>query len=194
MHPLWRKCSRGFCNASRRNSHWRCPNTVDGQLALLLDCLRQRRCLLVLDNLESILQADGSGEMRPDYAGYAQLLQWVVEQQHQSCLMLTSRERPHGLARWERDTPLVRSLALEGLDSRAGAAMLNARGLTSQQADASALVTHYSGNPLALKLVAQTVQELFAGDIGAFLAVDAPIFDDIRTVLDQQFARLTPLE
>src|SRR5262249_53952077 len=43
-------------------------------------------------------------------------------------------------------------------------------------------------------LVAQTVQELFAGDIGAFLAAEAPIFDDIRMVLDQQYARLSALE
>ncbi len=170
------------------------PSTLNDQLALLLDCLRQRRCLLVLDNMESILQTDGSGAMRPGYAGYAQLLQWVVEQKHQSCLLLTSRERPQGLARWAEDTPLVRTLTLEGLDSTAATAMLNARGLTGQRADASALVARYSGNPLALKLVAQTVQELFAGDIAAFLTVEMPIFDDIRTVLDQQFARLTPLE
>jgi len=56
------------------------------------------------------------------------------------------------------------------------------------------LVARYSGNPLALKLVAQTVQELFGGDIGAFLAAEAPIFDDIRMVLDQQYARLSALE
>ena len=72
--------------------------------------------------------------------------------------------------------------------------MLAARGLAGQDADAAALVEHYSGNPLALKLVAQTVQELFGGEIGAFLAVEAPIFDDIRAVLDQQYARLSALE
>ncbi len=52
----------------------------------------------------------------------------------------------------------------------------------------------YSGNPLALKLVAQTVQELFGSQIGDFLAVEAPIFDDIGAVLDQQHARLSVLE
>ena len=47
---------------------------------------------------------------------------------------------------------------------------------------------------MALKLVAQTVQELFGGDIAAVLAVEASIFDDMRRMLDQQFARLSPLE
>lgn len=170
------------------------PTGLDAQLTLLLDYLRQQRCLLVLDNLESILQADQPGQMRPGYAGYAQLLQIVAEHNHQSTLLLTSRERPQGLARREEDSPLVRTLLLDGLDPVAGQAMLTARGLLGPPADAQALVARYSGNPLALKLVAQTIQELFGGEIAAFLAVDAPLFDDIRTILDQQFARLSPLE
>ena len=56
------------------------------------------------------------------------------------------------------------------------------------------LIERYSGNPLALKLVADTVDNIFGGDITEFLADDALIFDDIRTVLDQHFARLTDLE
>ncbi|MFN8489016.1 MAG: BTAD domain-containing putative transcriptional regulator [Caldilineaceae bacterium] len=170
------------------------PTRLDAQLALLLDYLRQRRCLLVLDNLESILDPDQPGQMRPGYGGYAQLLQTVAERSHQSCLLLTSRERPQGMEHWEEDSPLVRTLVLEGLDAAAGRAMLTARGLSGPAADAASLVERYSGNPLALKLVAQTVQELFGGDIAAFLAVEAPIFDDVRIILDQQFARSSPLE
>jgi hypothetical protein len=55
-------------------------------------------------------------------------------------------------------------------------------------------VRRYSGHPLALKFVAETVHELFGGEIGDFLHEEAPIFDDIRSVLDQQFARLSALE
>ena len=108
--------------------------------------------------------------------------------------MLTSRERPQGIGRWETDLQAVRVLRLEGLDPDAGQAILHARGLTGQAADARALVERYAGHPLALKLVAQTVQELFGGTIGDFLREETPIFDDIRAVLDQQFARLSALE
>ena len=132
--------------------------------------------------------------MRAGYEGYAQLIRRLAENRHNSALLLTSRERPQGLARWEQDLPWVRSLQLEGLDSTAGQAILTARGLGSQGVDGDALVQRYSGHPLALKLVAQTIQDLFAGDIGAFLASDVVIFDDIRVVLDQQFARLSDLE
>src|SRR5690606_2932072 len=68
------------------------------------------------------------------------------------------------------------------------------RGLHGEAVEKAMLVTRYSGNPLALKLVADTVSELFGGDLGEFLQDNSLIFDDIRTVLDQHFARLTELE
>lgn len=170
------------------------PASLDEQLALLLDYLRQRRCLLVLDNLESVLRSGQPTDYRSGYEGYSQLLQRLAESKHGSCLLVTSRERPRGLTRLEEDRPTVRSLRLAGLDVAAGQALLTARGLSSNDAAGATLVASYSGNPLALKVVAQTVHELFGGDVAAFLATGTPIFDDIRTVLDQQFALLSPLE
>lgn len=170
------------------------PQGLDGQLLLLLEALRRQRSLLILDNMESIMHPDQPGQMRPGYTGYAQLLRSIVTQRHQSCLLLTSRERPQDFARWEEDTPRVRSLLLGGLDETAGQTMLTARGLLGPQADAIALVHRYSGNPLALRLVAQTVQDLFGGSIAAFLATETSLFDDIQAVLDQQFTRLSLLE
>jgi WD40 repeat protein/DNA-binding SARP family transcriptional activator len=161
---------------------------------LLLDYLRKQRCLLVLDNLESLLEPDGFGQMRAGYEGYTHLLQRLAHSKHQSCLLLTSRERPRGMARWEADLEWVRTLRLEGLDPVASQAILNARGLRGQEVEAQELIGRYSGHPLALKLVAETVQELFGGAIGAFLREEALIFDDIRAILDQQFARLSALE
>ena len=76
------------------------PDSVDEQLRLLLTYLRQQRCLLVLDNLESILQPGAAGEMRPGYEGYAQLLQYLAGGEHQSVLLLTSREQPQAISRF----------------------------------------------------------------------------------------------
>jgi WD40 repeat protein len=109
-------------------------------------------------------------------------------------VLLTSRERPQGLARLEEDTPFVRLLRLDGLDAAAGTELLVARGLAAIERSTDKLVQRYSGNPLALRLVAQTVREVFDGDIRTFLAADTLIFDDIGAVLEQQVARLSPLE
>ncbi|MEW5959909.1 MAG: NB-ARC domain-containing protein, partial [Chloroflexota bacterium] len=171
------------------------PASLDERLALLLDYLHRQRWLLVLDNVEGVLQGgDRAGSYRPGYEEYGQLIQRLGEARHQSCVLLTSRERPKGFARLEGDTTLVRLLPLAGLDAKAGQEILKARGLSGPAETGAILVERYSGNPLALKLVAETIQELFAGDIAAFLTEETLVFDDIRDVLDQQFARLSALE
>lgn len=170
------------------------PGNLDDQLRLLLTYLRDRRVLLVLDNMETLLEPKRAGTYRAGYEPYHQLIQWVATYTHHSRLLLTSRERPRGYARLERDYQGVRSLSLAGLDHQGGQTLLAERGLQGDGDDETTLVTRYSGNPLALKLVADTIEDLFGGDLSAFLADDSLIFDDIRTVLDQHFLRLTDLE
>jgi WD40 repeat protein/DNA-binding SARP family transcriptional activator len=170
------------------------PQSIDEQLRLLLTYLHNKRVLLVLDNLESILNPKHAGAYRPGYETYGQLIQQVATLAHQSQLLLTSRERPGGYARLERDGPLIYSLPLTGLDDQAGHKLLAQRGLRGVGGKEAMLIDRYSGNPLALKLVADSVDELFGGDLNEFLANDSFIFDDIRTVLDQHFDRLTELE
>ncbi|RIK38921.1 MAG: hypothetical protein DCC55_19620 [Chloroflexi bacterium] len=170
------------------------PESISEQMNMLFERLRQHRCLLVLDNTESILEAGQAGQYRSGYEGYGQLVERMAQSEHQSCLVLTSRERPRGVGRLEEDLTTVRVLALGGLAVEAGRALLQARGLEEGAHLAADVVARYSGNPLALKLVARTIDELFDGDVAAFLSDEALIFDDIRSVLDQQFARLNPLE
>ncbi|MEZ4664142.1 MAG: BTAD domain-containing putative transcriptional regulator [Caldilineaceae bacterium] len=170
------------------------PTHLDEQLRLLMQYLRQRRLLLVLDNVESILDSERAGAYRVGYEPYGQLIQQAATLEHQSCLLLTSRERPRGYARWERDGAHVKSLQLVGLDGDAGRQLLMRRGVHGDDATEAMLIARYSGNPLALKLVADTVDGIFAGNIAEFLQEETLIFDDIRAVLDQHFARLTDLE
>ena len=173
----------------------RLPDHLDQRLVLLLDQLRQKRCLLILDNLESILEAGTrAGAYRAGYEDYGQLIQHVGQFEHQSCLLLTSRVRPHGFARLERDSPQVWSLSLGGLAEESAQQLLAQQGLRGEEAHQLSLIKRYAGHPLALKLVAETINELYFGDIATFLTEETLIFADIRDVLDQQFARLSPLE
>src|SRR5438876_4465711 len=96
------------------------PADLEHRLSLLLEHLREQRVLLVLDNLESLLsEGEVLGHLRPGYEGYARLLRRVGETTHQSCLLLTSREKPAALRALEgRKTP-VRSLRLLGLEAPA---------------------------------------------------------------------------
>jgi WD40 repeat protein/DNA-binding SARP family transcriptional activator len=170
------------------------PESLDEQLRLFLGYLHDKRVLLVLDNLESLLEAEQAGVFRPGYEPYAQLIQQLASRDHRSQLLLTSRERPRGYARLEGDSPGVQSLKLAGLDDEAAHQLLAQRGLRGLSEENARLAARYSGNPLALKLVADTVDEIFGGDIDGFLAEETLVFDNIRAVLDKQLARLSGLE
>src|SRR5438132_5635784 len=88
------------------------------RLSLLLGELRRRRVLLVLDNLEVLLEeGEVLGRLRPGFEAYGHLLRQVAQTAHQSCLLLTSREKPAALRALEGSRTPVRSLRLSGLEA-----------------------------------------------------------------------------
>jgi len=173
----------------------RLPEDVDEQLDLLIQYLRDYRCLIVLDNFESILQAGShNSQYREGYKEYGKLLQHVGQSRHQSCLLLTSREKPKEVADLEGVVGPVRSMPLAGLSPVEGQEILNSKGLFGADNTVAELVHRYSGNPLALRLVAEPIQELFEGDIAGFLKEGQAVVSDINDLLDQQFHRLSEAE
>lgn len=168
---------------------------LNQRLDLLLDYLRERRVLLVLDNLETLLaEGEGSGQMQPAYAAYETLLRCVGERNHQSCLLITSREKPSGLVPLEGKQAPVRTLRLARLETKSCEQLLAEKGVTGLAAEQARLIDLYAGNPLALKIVAQTIVDLFDGELALFLAQGEIIFGTVRTLLAEQFARLSVLE
>jgi transcriptional regulator with XRE-family HTH domain len=171
------------------------PASLERCISLLLECLHERRVLLVLDNLEALLlEEDMGGHYRSGYAGYGQLLRRVGETAHQSCLLLTSREKPVDLVPLEGARSRVRTLRLAGLDAVACEQLLVEKGVVGTREDWAHLVEAYAGNPLALKVVAETIVDLFDGSIGPFLKQGAVIFGSIQELLAQQVARLSNVE
>ena len=189
------------------------PETTEGKLLRLMDYFRQRRCLVILDNAESILLGDqtsnaGSeqgtdqradrraGQYRSGYEDYGELIARAGESQHRSCLMLTSREKPKELAALEGETLPARSLQLQGLEDSEGCEIFKTKGLSpgSFAEGGRELIRRCCGNPLALKIAATTIKELYDGDIDEFLSQESVAFDGIRDLLDEQFDRLSELQ
>ncbi|TVQ13803.1 MAG: NACHT domain-containing protein, partial [Leptolyngbya sp. DLM2.Bin27] len=171
------------------------PVGQTAQIARLVQYLRQHRCLLVLDNAETILQSgDAVGRYLPGYEAYGELLHQVGEGVHQSCLMLTSREKPGEIAALEGDRLPVRSYALPGLKASDSQALFQAKGLCGSTADHQQLIERYRGNPLALKMVATSIRDLFGGDITEFLQDRTIVFSGMRRLLQQQCDRASELE
>jgi WD40 repeat protein/transcriptional regulator with XRE-family HTH domain len=171
------------------------PTSLEQRITQLVARLQARRCLLVLDNLETILSSgDREGSYLPGYEGYGRLIGRLAEAAHQSCVLLTSREKPKELAPLEGVRSPVRTLRLVGMDEQAAQALLSDKGLSGTPAAWQRLVATYAGNPLALKIVAQAISDLFGGDLDRFLEGGELIFNGVRPVLRQQVGRLSPLE
>ena len=169
------------------------PSTLDvsAQIDCLLKHFRQKRCLLVLDSVESIIGSSGDAR---EYPGYAELFQRIGESQHQSCLAIASCEKPQSIVPLEGENLAVRSLLLSGINIDDSDRIFDDKGLSVSRIGRRKLLELYSGNPLALKIVATSIRDLFNGDIDRFIDTDERIFEDITTLLDRQFNRLSPIE
>jgi WD40 repeat protein len=178
------------------------PSDRDSQIFRLIDYLRNHRCLLILDNAESVLSCQRStGEPQAinpsiSHDGYIKLLEKLSDLPHQSCLVLTSREKPDTIAWKEGITLPVRSCHLGGLSAIDGQTLFALKGtFQATPADWQTLTQHYAGNPLALKMVAAAIQDLFSSNVSEFLNnLDTIVFDDLRDVLERQFNRLSEVE
>ena len=177
------------------------PETLENQITRLIHYLESSRCLLILDNAESILQSGSHiGQYREGYQGYADLLKRVAQSSHQSCLLITSREKPEAIDFIAKKNQTIRTLQLDALTVE------NAKNIFAEYGDFSGaeedwelVVEYYAGNPFALKVIALVIQEAgFRGNLSEFvknyLKLGQLKFDKITDLLERQFDRLSSLE
>jgi len=193
--PLVESILAGFLRFVSNPRRMNLPKDLDEQFSLLITSLREHHCLLILDNVESVLQVgQRAGQYLTGYEGYGRLFQRVGEAYHQSCLLLTSREKPKEVARMEGNISPMRSLLLPGMEQGDGQKLLEDKDLFGSDDIWATLVHLYSGNPLALKLISGPIREVFGGDIARFLREEKTVFGDMQDLLDPQFHRLSGLE
>lgn len=170
------------------------PEDTDDRISILIEHLRSSRCLLILDNVEAILSSGNlAGHYRDEYEGYGELLRRLGEERHQSCLMLLSREKPKEIAWLEGKTSPVRALQLTGLKEAEAREILKFQGLSGEE-NWGELIKLYRGNPLALKLISTTIQELFNGSVSQFFQYQTLVLSELSHILEEQFERLSDLE
>lgn len=170
------------------------PDSPGDLVSLLLKCLQQHHCLLVLDDWWPLFASQKpAGVYRQNMQAYGLLLRRLGESQHHSKVLLTSRERPTGLMFRQTSSFPVRSLHLDSLDRAAARQFLGTCGLA--EADHNDLLwDHYSGNLYALKAAAATICDFFNGNVDQFISRKELIYGDAKRLIQQQFDRLTELE
>ena len=170
------------------------PANTDAQLSILIEYLRDNRCLIILDDVQQILSSGQlAGNYKPGYENYGTLFKLIGEIPHNSCLILNSWEPPSDILTFTDDNSAVCLLQLTGL-GEAATEILREKGLLDEEYWPE-LIELYQGNPLWLKLVAQTINNLFGGRVSQYLSYQ-PIFlsDELTPILQQHYQRLSEIE
>ena len=171
-------------------------NNVNSKISQFIEYLRNQRCLLVLDNVESIMQEGRTGNYEQGYAEYREFLRQIRESEHKSCLVITSRENPSEIIHLE-NTKAVRALRLSGLNVvDAKKIFTNSGSFHATDFEWQEILEYYAGNPLELRIVASVIQETYNGNISNFIHeyLQSGLLNQIRELFDTQFTRLCHFE
>ena len=167
--------------------------TISQQIAELLQYFRNHRCLIILDQVENILATGNSLEVYQNgYQIYGELFRQIAQTQHQTCLLLIGNEKPKNIAIWESSSTLIQSLQIQG-STKVCYQILKDKGAIKSPAW-DELIEAYHAHPLAIKIVASMIKELFAGDVSEFLRQNTLFLGDLEFILHQQYNRLGDLE
>ncbi len=171
---------------------------ADQAAAQLLAVMAQKSLLLVLEGVEALLQPGVlAGNYLPGYQVYGEFFQAVVGLR--SCIVVTGIEGPTDWVRQGQENGGggscggVRSLTLTGLDQQAANELLVAESLLVSDHWPD-LIRRYQGHPLALKLAARMIREMFNGRVEAFLQQMPLLLDDVLRLLAPSVERLSETE
>ncbi|MEG4092281.1 NB-ARC domain-containing protein [Microcoleus sp. Pol12B4] len=170
------------------------PSSIPDRLSLLMEFLRKNRCLIILDDVQTILSSGQlAGNYRPECENYSILFRQIGETTHNSCLILNSWEPPREITVLKGENSPVLSLQLQGIGT-AAAEIFRQKSLLNPETWDN-LINTYRGNPLWLKIVATTIQEIFRGRVAEFLKYDMLFLgEELAATLHPQINRLSELE
>lgn len=131
------------------------PINVTQLINNLLQLLNQRRCLLVVDNLETLLD---EGRNWQDEI-YEQFFSRWKQQGTNSTLFLTTQDKPklfQGLQHW---------YSLGGMKTEEGITLLNHLSIEGSEAELKTFVEYVDGHPLTINLVAGYLRKYCDGQL-----------------------------
>ncbi|WP_193199748.1 NB-ARC domain-containing protein [Nostoc sp. MG11] len=162
------------------------PEYTQAMISVLVKQLQSRRYLLVLDETDALFQRNKL-EQRLEYKI---LFRRLVEEQHQSCLLLTNRIFPEEFSTLIKAKRPIEYLRIEGLDSEAAMQLLLAKGLTNKE-KCQKLIHTYCGNPLELETVVEKIHHYFASSTEKFFKKYTTfISSEFQAMLDEMFGEI----
>ncbi|MBD2305593.1 NACHT domain-containing protein [Chroococcidiopsis sp. FACHB-1243] len=171
---------------------------IQAKTSSLIKVLRENRYLIVLDEIDGWLEdclktSSNREEIAVEYSNFFRRL---IEEEHSSCIILTSRQPLKNIVKLQRSGRPCHSLKLDGLDLEAAKGMLRAAKL-ADECKWEQMLEPYLGNPSVVKLVSEKIIKFFDGSVAKFLSYKSELISEIyKEVLRQQYRpeRLSALE
>jgi AAA domain len=170
------------------------PLDLEARLSLLLEHFREHRCLIILDDVDRLFSSgELAGNYTEKYREYRELFRRIWETNHQSCVLLLSREEPSEFAVTLGNNSSIHSLPLGGL-GEGGREIFRAKGLSDEdQWDDP--IDYLGGSPAYLESVSIAIKKLFGGKVGEFCKYEELFLtEEIESLLTHQFGRLSTAE
>ncbi|MCT7979674.1 NB-ARC domain-containing protein [Laspinema olomoucense] len=164
------------------------PETSLEAINRLMEGLRSHRCLLILDEWETLLASgELAGQYRNGYKDYGELIRQISREPHQSCLLLTSREPSQSMPYLEQENLTTHLFTVQGLEPAAARQILQDNQLKNPE-DWHKLIELYRANPLALMTIGPLIKYYFNGKVSTFIQKNTVVVDDaLQEVLKQQW-------
>ena len=168
--------------------------TIDDKLKQLFNILKNKKCLIILDDLENIfVNCQFAGQYKPEYQDYKTFLQMITEIEHQSCLILISQEKCQEMISLDNELYPIHSLELSGLDSAATEILKN-QGLKNEETWLN-LINLYESHPRYLQYISILIKDVFQGEVAEFIKENSLILtEDFKTLFDLMWMRLSDVE
>ena len=164
-------------------------DTGTSSIAELHKCLKQKRCLVIFDNWEVLLENGSSSRYRSGYEAYGDLLKQLAKLPHKSCLILMSRNKPKV---WEAKDDCYYQLGT--LSQKDVATYLQEEGFTFSETELLEF-THRCSNPWVLKQVIPQIKVVFGETLSDAVEGTSVLYSpEIEDFLYEQFQPLSKLE
>lgn len=168
------------------------PKYLDDKFKKIFDLFTNKKCLIILDDVQNIfITGQIAGQYQPEYQDYQNFFTMISETQHQSNIILISREQCAEMESLHQALYPIKCLELSGLDD---INILNDTGLKNENSYLQ-LIKFYEGNLMYLKTIATLIKKNYDGQVSEFLAENTlHITSKMQFYFREVFNHLSPIE
>jgi len=166
--------------------------TIDDKLKQLFDILTNKKCLIILDDVQNIFTTGQfAGQYQTEYKDYQKVFTMITEIKHQSNIILISQEQCSEMECLDEELYPIRCLELSGLDNTD---ILKNTGLEDEESWLN-LIKLYEGNWMYLKNITMLINKNYDGQVTDFLAENTlHITNKMQSHFQEIFNYLSPTE